>query len=134
LPSHHALSLGLILAAAAWLSAGCGSPEGPFTSGSARATVTGVVTAAGGTPISATTIRIACAGDGDAVVATTDSTGRYIANLATGSDPFDGSSGTLPCHFAEPAAANARLQVDTSLGFVRGPVLVALQFVDLHEP
>jgi hypothetical protein len=128
------LSLGLILAAAAWLSAGCGSPEGPFTSGSARATVTGVVTAAGGTPISATMIRIACAGDGDAVVATTDSTGRYIANLATGSDAFDGSSGTLACHFAEPAAVNARLQVDTSLGFVRGPVVVALQFVDLHEP
>jgi hypothetical protein len=124
----------MALAAAAGLSAACGSPEDPFTSGSARATVTGVVTAPGGTPISATTIQIACAGDGESVVATTDSMGRYIANLATGSDPFEGNSGRFPCHFTEPAARNARVQLYTSLGFVRGPVLVALQFVDLHEP
>jgi hypothetical protein len=64
----------------------------------------------------------------------TDSTGHYIANLYTGSNPFDGDSGHLPCHFSEPASGKARVQVDTSLGFVRGPVLVALQFVDLREP
>jgi hypothetical protein len=36
--------------------------------------------------------------------------------------------------FSEPAGQNARVQLDTTLGFVRGPVLVALQFVDLREP
>ena len=32
------------------------------------------------------------------------------------------------------AHKQARVEVDTVLGFVRGPVLVVLQFVDLHEP
>jgi hypothetical protein len=65
---------------------------------------------------------------------TTDTAGRYITNMNTGSDPFDGGSGNEFCRFSEPAGQNARVQLDTTLGFVRGPVLVALQFVDLHEP
>jgi hypothetical protein len=132
--SEHVVRLALAMAAAAWVATACGAPEDPFTSGPAHATVTGVVTTVGGTAISATTVRIACAGDGSSLVAPTDSTGRYIANLETDSDPFDGSSGRLPCHFSEPAAGKARVEFDTSLGFLRGPVLVALQSVDLHEP
>jgi hypothetical protein len=61
----------------------------------------------------------------------TDTAGRYLASLVTDSDPFGGR--LLPCHFTEPATASARARVDTSLGFVRGPMLVPLQFVDLHE-
>jgi hypothetical protein len=125
---------GLVLAATASLSAGCGSTTDPFTTGPARATVTGAVTASAGTPIVETTISIDCAGGGPLVHASTDSTGHYLANLATSSDPFDGESGKLLCHFSEPADAVPRAQIDTALGFVRGPVLVALQFVDLHEP
>ena len=68
------------------------------------------------------------------MVLTTDSNGHYLANVVTGSHPFHGRYGHLSCRFSEPAAANARVEVDTSLGFSRGPVLVALQFVDLHEP
>jgi len=34
----------------------------------------------------------------------------------------------LRCQFTEPAPAPTRVQVETSLGFVRGPVLVAFQF------
>jgi len=128
---HPALRSGIALAAVAGVGAGCGSP---FASGPAHATVAGLVTASAGTPIAEATIHIACAGGGPAVDVTTDSTGHYLANLDSGSDPFDGDSGKLLCHFTEPATAVARVQVDTALGFVRGPVLVALQFVDLHEP
>lgn len=131
---RYALGFRIALAVSTGLSAACGSPEDPFTSGPAHATVTGVVTAAEGISISGTTIHIACVGGGTPVLASTDSTGHYLVNLDTGSDPFDGGSGALLCHFTEPAAASARVQVDTSLGFVRGPVLAALQFVDLHEP
>jgi hypothetical protein len=131
--SRYALGSGIALATAAALAASCSSPEDPFTSGPASAAVTGVVTAPGGSSISGATVRIACAGAGPAVSVATDSTGRYTNNLYTGSDPFDGGTGVLRCHFTEPAVANARVQVDTALGFVRGPVLVALQFVDLHE-
>jgi hypothetical protein len=123
----------LAVAAAGWFVAACGSPEDPFTSGPAGATVTGVVTAAGGATIAQTTIRIACAHQGKTVVARTDSAGRYVINLGTDPDPFEGSSASLRCHFSEPAAGDVRAQLDTSLGFVRGPVLRALQFVDLHE-
>jgi hypothetical protein len=121
------------LAAIAGLVAACASPEDPFTSGPAHAVVTGVVTGPAGGPIAASSVRIVCAGGGLAVLATTDSAGRYLASLATGSHPFAGGTSRLPCHFAEPAGATARAQMDTALGFVRGPVLVALQVVDLHE-
>lgn len=130
---RRALRVGIALAAIAGASPGCGSPTDPFTSGPARATVTGLVTASTGSPIAQTTINIACAGGGPAVRVTTDSAGHYLTNLASGSNPFDGGSGKLLCHFTEPAVAGPRVQVDTALGFVRGPVLVALQFVDLHE-
>jgi hypothetical protein len=121
------------LAAAIVLATACRSPEDPFTSGPARAAVTGVVSDSRSDPIPAMTVHIACRGGGPSVVAQTDSTGRYVANLATGSDPFDGGSGKLLCEFTEPTAQAARVRVDTTVGFARGPVLVALQFVDLHE-
>jgi hypothetical protein len=131
---RHALGSGIALAAATALGASCSSPEDPFTSGPAGAAVTGLVTGPAGSSISGATVRIACAGGGAAVSVTTDSTGRYTTNLYTGSDPFEGGSGVLLCHFTEPAVANVRVRVDTSLGFARGPVLLALQSVDLHEP
>ena len=112
--SRYALGSRIALAAATGLSTACGSPEDPFTSGPAHATVTGVVTAPGGSPISETTIHITCVGGGTPVFASTDTTGHYLANLDTGSDPFDGGSGALLCHFTEPAAANARVQVEAS--------------------
>jgi hypothetical protein len=129
----HAPQPSIALAAVIGLAAACGAPEDPFTSGSARATVTGLATDRGGSPISGATIHIACSGGGSPVSLATDTTGHYIANLDTGSDPFDGGSGRLLCHFSEPAAGDARVYVDTALSFVRGPVLVALQFVDLRE-
>ena len=121
-------------AAAIGLAAACDSPQDPFTSGAAHASVTGVVTSSGGTPIAGASIEIACAGGGDLVSLTTDASGHYLAGLSTGSDPFHGRSGGLRCRFSEPAQSAARVEVDTALGFARGPVLVALQFVDLHEP
>lgn len=131
---RKALALGIALAAVSGIGLACGSPEDPFTSGFAHASVTGVVTTSAGTPIPGATVGISCVGGGTPMVLTTDSNGHYLANLDTGSDPFHGRSAYLRCHFSEPAVATARVQVDTSLGFVRGPVLVALQFVDLHEP
>jgi hypothetical protein len=63
----------------------------------------------------------------------TDTAGRYITNLTTGSDPFAGRSGQEACRFTEPGQGLSRAELDTLLGFVRGPVLVALQFVNLQE-
>lgn len=130
----HQLTWKLALAgAAAGLSIGCRSTEDPFTSGPGAASVAGVVTDPGGTPLSATTIHISCAGGGAPVDVTTDSTGHYGANLDSGPDPFDGGYGRLRCQFAEPATGPARVQVDTALGFVRGPVLRTLQIINLRE-
>ena len=125
---------GRVLAIAAGLAIACTSPTDPFTSGAARATVTGVIRNRMGTPIPETTVHIACAGGGPSVDVTTDTLGMYITNMNTGSDPFDGGSGTEFCRFSEPGGMNPHVQFDTTLGFVRGPVLVALQFVDLREP
>jgi hypothetical protein len=112
----------------------CSSPSDPFTSGAGHASVTGVVVDASGSPRATTTVRIACAGGADAVIVPTDDAGHYLSNLWTGKDPFSGKGGRLKCRFTEPATGAVRVQVDTSLGFARGPVLVPLQFVDLREP
>lgn len=130
----QALRRGIPLAAMTILAAACQGPLDPFSSGSARATVTGLVTSSAGIALRGTTIRIACDGGTGAVNAVTDSTSRYLATLTTSSNPFEGSSGNLRCRFTEPAAAPERVHLDTALGFVRGPVLVAKQFVDLREP
>jgi hypothetical protein len=116
------------------LGAACSSAEDPFTSGPGHASVAGLVTDAAGAPISGTTVHITCAGDGSPTDVPTDSTGHYLANLGTGSDPFDGSGGELLCHFTEPDAVTPRARADTSLGFARGPVLVPVQTVHLREP
>jgi hypothetical protein len=123
-----------LLAITAGFAIACTSPTDPFTSGPARATVTGMVTDRMGAPVPRATIHIACAGGGPAVDVTTDTLGNYISNLNTGADPFDGGSGREACRFTEPAGDDSRVQLDTLLGFVRGPVLVALQFVNLREP
>ena len=123
----------LSLGATFGLATACGSPADPFTDGPAHASVSGVVVDAGGSPVPGTTIRIACGGGAEPLSVATDTAGRYLASLETDSDPFGGRGGLVPCHFTEPATASVRARVDTSLGFVRGPVLVPLQFVDLHE-
>jgi len=133
MPSSFARRLSTGLVAACSLAAACTSTQDPFRTGPARAAVTGVVTDAQGAPVPVTSIRITCSGGGAAAIATTDSVGRYLASISTGSSPFLGSSGKLACHFAQPATGVSRAQLDTLLGFARGPVLVALQFVDLHE-
>jgi len=115
------------------LAAACSSPADPFTDGPAHASVSGVVVDAGGSPVPGTMVRIACGGGAEPLSVATDTAGRYLASLVTDSDPFGGRGGLLPCQFTEPATASVRARVDTSLGFVRGPVLVPLQFVDLHE-
>ncbi len=124
----------MILQALAALVAACSSEVDPFDSGPAHASVTGMLVTSAGTPLGGATIQIGCDGGGVPVDVTTDSAGRYLANLESGSDPFDGQSGRLRCQFTEPAAAQARVQLDTTLGFARGPVLVVLQVVNLHEP
>lgn len=133
MPSRYPRAPRMILQALAVLVAACSSEVDPFDSGPAHASVTGVLATSAGAPLGGATIRIGCDGGGMPVDITTDSAGRYLANLETGSDPFDGQSGRLRCQFTEPAAAQARVQFDTALGFARGPVLVVLQVVDLHE-
>jgi hypothetical protein len=80
-----------------------------------------------------TTVRIACPGVA-AVVVATDAVGRYITNLETSASSLTLTSNRVSCHFSEPAEGTARVQLDAELGFVRGPVLVALQTVNLQEP
>lgn len=115
------------------LASACRSAEDPFTSGPSSASVAGVVTDAGGAPLSAATIHISCAGGGAPVDVTADAAGHFAANLESGPDPFDGAYGRLRCQFTEPASGPAHVQVDTTLGFVRGPVLRTLQMVNLRE-
>lgn len=131
---RQAYGAGILVAATATVAAACRSPLDPFSSGSARATVTGLVTSSAGTSVAGTTVHVACAGGSGAVSVVTDSTGRYLANLTSGSDPFEGNSDKLRCQFTEPATGPVRVHLDTALGFIRGPVLVAKQFVDLREP
>jgi hypothetical protein len=118
----------------AGLCSACATPSDPFTTGPGHASVHGLVTDASGAPVPSTTVRIACAGGVRAVVIPADSNGGYLANLVTSSDAFAGRGGRLQCRFTEPATGLPRVQVDTTLGFARGPVLVVLQIVDLHEP
>jgi hypothetical protein len=101
IPRYSLLS-GMALTAILGLGSACGAPQGPFTAGAARATISGVVTATGGAPIAGAAIQITCRGGGPPSSVSSDSTGHYIANLETGSDPFDGNSGHLHCHFSEP--------------------------------
>ena len=130
----HASAWKLGLAGAvASVGTACQSAEDPFTSGPSSAMVAGVVTGPAGAPLGATTIHINCAGGAAPVDVTTDAAGHYAASLESGPDPFDGAFGRLRCQFVEPATGPARVQVDTALGFVRGPVLRALKFVNLHE-
>ena len=130
----HELAWKLGLATAiAGVGIACRSAEDPFTSGPAAASVTGIVTSSTGAPLAAVTIHILCDGGGAPVDVTTDGSGHYGASLDSGLDPFDGESGRLRCAFVEPATGPVRVEVDTALGFARGPVLRVLQRVDLRE-
>jgi len=111
----------------------CSSPTASDNGGPGNATVQGQVTSALGGSIPNTTVRIACPGVA-AVVVATDAVGRYITNLETSASSLTLTSNRVSCHFSEPAEGTARVQLDAELGFVRGPVLVALQTVNLQEP
>ena len=110
----------------------CSSPTDPFSSGPGYASVRGQVTSAGGGAIPNTSVRIACPGVA-AVVVATDSAGRYLSGLQASASSFTLTSSRITCRFSEPAEGIPRVQIDTALGFARGPVLVALQTVNLQE-
>ncbi len=122
-----------ILVGVSLASVACSSPTDPFNSGPGTATVQGQVTSAAGDAVPNTTVRIACPGVA-AVIVATDAAGRYLTNLETSASSLTLSSNRVSCHFSEPAEGTARVQLDTALGFARGPVLVALQTVNLREP
>jgi hypothetical protein len=125
--------LALAFSGACIVEAACTSPADPFTSGPANAAVAGLVTDGQGHPIPATSVAVVCFGAPAAAIIT-DSLGHYSTYVSTGLDPFLGRSGRLQCRFSEPATGTPRAQLDTSLGFARGPVMLALQRIDLHEP
>jgi len=82
--------------------------------------------------VPATTISVVC-GDTPVIIAQADSLGRYVVNLEASAYAVDAGKGRVSCRFTEPAEGLARVQRDTVLGFARGPVLVALQTVNLQE-
>jgi hypothetical protein len=127
---HRAFTLGAI--ALAMVACATSSTADPFTTGPGHASVQGLVTATNGTPVIGSTVSVTCVGETAAIVPT-DSNGRYIANLGASASAVDAGSGHVACHFVEPATGPVRAQMDVTLGFARGPVLVALQTVNLQE-
>ncbi len=130
---HRPFSLICLLAGTLAVASGCDSPADPFTSGPGHASVQGQVTDAAGGPVTNTSVRIACAG-ASPVTIPTDTLGLYGANLSLPAAAFEASGGRPACHFTEPAVGTPQVQLDTALGFARGPVLVALQRVNLQRP
>lgn len=122
-----------LLAATIAAGVSCDSPADPFTSGPGHASVAGHVTDALGAPVAGTTVRIACSG-ASAVTAPADSLGAYGINLSLPAAAFDAAGGRPSCRFTEPAADPSKVQLDTALGFSRGPVLVPLQMVNIQRP
>jgi hypothetical protein len=129
---HHLRVLGLVAATAA-TGPSCDSPADPFTTGPGHASVAGKVTDASGAAVTGTTVSITCAGM-SAVTAPTDSLGAYGMNLSLSAAAFDATGGRPSCRFTEPAVGTPQVQLDTALGFARGPVLVPLQMVNLQRP
>jgi hypothetical protein len=122
----------LVLAGLALFALGCSAATDPFGTGPGRAAVQGLVSTTAGTPVTATTVRVVC-GDSPAIVAQTDTLGRYLTNLEASAHAVDAGMGRVSCRFTEPADGAVRVQRDTVLGFAQGPVLVALQTVNLQE-
>lgn len=110
----------------------CDATTDPFTIGPGHASVMGKVTTSTGAPVPSTTIRISCPGVSEVVIPV-DTAGSYAANLTTSEPALQVGAGEVSCRFAEPAVGFPRVQVNARLGFARGPVLVPLQMVDLHE-
>lgn len=123
--------LGLLVTAVAVASA-CDTSTDPFNSGPGRASVLGQVTDAAGAPVINTVVRIACGGAPE-VTSPTDAVGVYSVGLSLPARAFEAASGRPVCHFSEPANGIVRAQLDTVLGFARGPVLVVLQRVNLRR-
>jgi hypothetical protein len=123
----------LLAFATAMFAGGCATrATDPFNSGPGRAAVQGAVYAPDGSLIPGTTVSIACPGQG-AIVVSTNASGYYASNLSAAAQAVDQNAGRVSCRFTEPATGIAHVQLDTALGFARGPVLVALQTVNLHE-
>lgn len=122
-----------IFAGISLASLACSSPTDPFNSGPGSATVQGQVTSSSGAAMPNTSVRIACP-EVAAVVVATDAAGHYLTNLEASASSLTLLSNRVTCHFSEPADGTPRVQLDTTLGFARGPVLVALQTVNLREP
>jgi hypothetical protein len=125
---HYALMLSLICGAGV----ACSSSNDPFTTGDGTASVQGLVTTSSGTPLASTTVLVDCQGSAP-VATTTGASGVYLVNLTAPAAVLDIRGSRISCRFTEPDPTTPRAQVDTALGFARGPVLVALQMVDLHE-
>ncbi len=123
---------GLVAIALALATTACDSTD-PFTSGPGHASVHGFVTDATGAPVPGTAVRIACLGAATVTIPT-DSLGSYAASLSLPAAWFKATDGEPSCHFSEPAAGAALVQLDTTLGFARGPTLVPLQIINLRRP
>lgn len=116
-------------------SLGCGvSQSGPslFDSGPGHASVLIEVLTPNGSAAGLTTVRVACDGAAQMVV-NTEANGTAGANLSTTAETYDATGGRVPCRFTEPSVSPTRAQLDTTLQFARGPVLVTLQRVKLTE-
>lgn len=92
----------------------------------------GTVYASDGSLIPGTTVSIGCGGAG-AIVVTTNVSGVYTTELSVSQQAVTQTSGRVTCRFTEPATGIVNVQLDTTLGFAQGPVLVPLQVVNLHE-
>jgi hypothetical protein len=126
---RRTLPFGLICGVAA----ACSSPSDPFTSGDGYASVQGQVIQGSGASVASSTVFVTCAGGFPPVATPTDASGRYLVNVTATAASLNAGGGQLRCRFTEPDTMNPRAQVDTLLGFTRGPALAALQTVDLHE-
>jgi hypothetical protein len=122
----------LVLAGLAVFALACSSTTDPFGTGPGSAAVQGLVSTSAGTPVTATSVRVVC-GDSPAVIAQTDALGRYLTNLQASTHAMNAGRGRVSCRFTEPADGVERVQRDTMLGFAQGPVMVALQTVNLQE-
>jgi hypothetical protein len=83
--------------------------------------------------VSGSAVHVTCAGGTASDPALTDADGRYLIQLSATAAQLDAGGQLLRCHFSEPEPLAPRAQLDTLVGFTRGPALTPLQMIDLHE-
>ena len=91
------------------------------------ASVGGRVTQSSGLPLGNSAVVADCAGGVGRNIVSIDSAGWYTANLTAP------ATGRIRCTFAVPDLANARIRVDTVIGFGPSGQLHPLQVLNLHE-